>query len=260
MSVILGLVFLFIFALISLFKGRALKEKVCSIFKKKDINRVYNLAMENQDNPDFSTFKGRIEQYIKLGIHNPTIIEVAEKRLDKYQREKNIGDFIANAVQKGYSIKEAKKLSKGIIKSSSKLNKKEDKNYDVQEEAGQIPRTEETVGSTADADEPRGRRSADATDGYGYGEPRAIPRATAGAGRTGTGAGTRIEPRRDGAIEPRGRNEPRGITTTHPRTITQSRTVPSSSARTSANSKPARQRNIQARDVEEPVKKSGYFG
>jgi len=278
--IVFGLIFLVIFLVVYLLGGKPLRRKLFSLFRKKDIEKAYLFAKENEDSPLFKTFKNRIEQYIKKGFHNPLVIEIAEMKLNKHQKTREIGNFIVSAMQKGYTLREAKRLvvqegyNKKLIQASLKLNKKEDKIYGVQEKR-QVPRIERQTGSyeadaftqvTRTADE-RGR-SAVATDGRRepIREPRydgdittTIPKGAdverwaGGTGRAGRG----IEPRRNGRIARTG-NEPRARTVAT--TTTKSSTSPSNTARTSTNRQPSRQRNIQARTVKEPVEKSRYFG
>ena len=291
-GILLGLAVLFLFAIVSLLgKGKGIKRKFYHLFKKGDITKAYNFAVVNLYEPDFSTFPKRIEQYIKQGFHNPSIIEYAEEDLNKYRQVEDAREFIAGAIQDGYSFREAKRLAlqyghnKKILKIALKLNKKEG-NYGVQKER-QVPRTERQTGSYEDArfkatrtSDGRGRdgRSAIATNGRGRGiEPRREPIREprydgeitttipigADVERWAGGTGTRVEPRRNGRVEQTrtdARNKPRSIASPTTTTQTQPRTVKSGSARTSVNSQPARQRNIQARDVKKPNKVSGYFG
>lgn len=206
-----------------------------SVFKKKEIQALYNFMMENENNPHFAHLDDRIEHYIKAGFHNSLIIDLAEKKFNAGKPLRQVKHFITDAIAKGYSVEQAKAFvinsgfNKKTIKLAFKLNKKESKKYGKYTTKNISKPIRETPSSEVPYQE--------------------LPEAPA---RTGIGE-PRGEPRRNIRIEPIGR-------TTHPTTRVEPRTDTSNTTRAPTNRQVTRQRDLQIGSVEKPSKKSRYFG
>jgi len=277
---IASLMFSFISGFLFIWWRIGLRKMYYGFFRRKQIEQVYDFRKANEFNSAFVKFSDRIEQYIKKGFFNATIIELAEKRFDRENKIEEVRNFISDVVQKGYSVKEARKLAlhnefnKRIIKLAFKLNKKEYKKYGTRQR--QVSGVEGQVGSTPTETLATSTTSnSDTYVSYGTragrtgrtGEPRANGTGTGrtnGAGRvsgyTRANGRTGIEPRR---VEPNRADEPRrntrNATTSTARTTTQ-RGANQGYPRTSTNSQTSRQRNIPIRVAEKPSQKPRYFG